>query len=52
MDIKTLTIEALKALAYDQVVILQNTQQNIAIIQQEIKSRAEQVPEKPVENNV
>ncbi len=46
MDIKTQTPEQLKALAYDQLVILEQTKQNIALIQTELNGR--QVAPQPV----
>jgi hypothetical protein len=42
MDITTLTIEQLKALAYDQILLLQQTQNNLNLIQAEIKKREEE----------
>jgi len=39
MDITTLTIEQLKALAYDQILVLNQTQVNINMIQAEIVKR-------------
>jgi hypothetical protein len=44
MDISQMTLEQLKALAYDQLVILNQTQANINVIQAEIKKRGEQQP--------
>ncbi len=41
MDITTMTLEQLKALAYDQIVLLQQTQNNLALLQAEIKKREE-----------
>jgi len=41
-NIKTLTIEQLKALAYDQLVELERIQKNINILNQEIASRNQQ----------
>jgi hypothetical protein len=41
MDIATLSVEALKALAYDQVKLLQQTQNNVAQIEQELAKRTE-----------
>ena len=40
MDLKTMTVEQLKALAYDQIIILEQTQTNIRLINQEIAERA------------
>ena len=39
MDISTLTIEQLKALAYDQIVLIQQSQNNLNLIQAEIQKR-------------
>lgn len=39
MNIKELTIEQLKALAYDQILILEKSKHAIAAIQQELESR-------------
>ena len=39
MELKDMNVEQLKALAYDQLVLLQQTQNNINIIQQEIANR-------------
>ena len=39
VDIAQLTIDQLKALAYDQVVLLEQTRQNIALLQAEIAKR-------------
>jgi len=41
VDIAALTIEQLKALAYDQIVILNQTQANINLLQVEIQKRIE-----------
>ena len=38
-SIEELTLEEIKALAYDQVVLLQQTQNNINILQAEIQKR-------------
>ena len=47
MDITKLTISELKALAYDQIVLLNQTQANLNAIQQEIAKREkEQAKEK------
>lgn len=40
IDLTTMTVEALKALAYDQLRILQQTQVNINTIEAEINKRA------------
>jgi hypothetical protein len=37
MDIDNLSIQELKALAYDQVVLLQQTQNNIQLLENKIK---------------
>jgi hypothetical protein len=47
MDITTLTMEQLKALAYDQIVILNQAQANLNTIQAEIAKR-EQAAKEPV----
>lgn len=39
MDITKMTDEALKALGYDQVKLLQATQNNLALIEQELAKR-------------
>lgn len=39
MDIKTMTVEALKALAYDQLAQMESCKQNLSIINQEIATR-------------
>ena len=39
MDITTLTETELKALAYEQVKILNNTQNNLALIEQQLAKR-------------
>ena len=39
IDISQLTVDQLKALAYDQVLILEQTRNNIAILQAEIAKR-------------
>lgn len=41
MDIATLTTIELKSLAYDQMVLLTQTQHNLRIIEQEIQKRNE-----------
>lgn len=43
MDLKTQTLEQLKALAYDQFVVLHQTQSNIKLIEQEIATRNERL---------
>ena len=43
MDIKSMTVEALKALAYDQLIELQRIQKNIALIEQEILKKSQPV---------
>jgi len=42
MDIKSMTETELKALAFDEMVKLQQTQHNLAIINQELQSRVKQ----------
>jgi hypothetical protein len=39
MDIKTLSITELKALGFDQLTLLNQTQRNLALIEQELASR-------------
>ena len=51
MDIKTLSVTELKALAYEQIVLVERTKQNIAVIEQELNNRVQQVPEKPIDND-
>ena len=41
MELKDMTLEQLKSLCYDQIVLLQQTQNNINIIQAEIQNRQE-----------
>ena len=43
IDISVLSVEALKALAYDQLVILNQTQANITAIEAEIRKRMTEV---------
>lgn len=43
IDLSTMDIRDLKALAYDQLVIFNQTQANINAIEAEIKRRAEQL---------
>ena len=43
IDISALSVEALKALAYDQLVILNQTQANITAIEAEIRKRMTEV---------
>jgi hypothetical protein len=45
MDISKLTLVELKALAYDQVLLLTRTQNNLAMIEQEIQKRQTIEPE-------
>jgi hypothetical protein len=42
MDISKMTVEELKALAYDQIVLLNQTQTNLNILQAEIAKRAKE----------
>ena len=42
MDITTLTEEGLKALAYEQVKLLNQAQNNLSLIEQELAKRAAQ----------
>jgi phosphoribosyl-ATP pyrophosphohydrolase len=39
MNISELTVEQLKAMAYDQLVLLNQAQQNLNVIQQELQKR-------------
>jgi hypothetical protein len=39
MDISTLTLTELKALAYDQIMLIQQSQNNLNLIQAEIEKR-------------
>ncbi len=41
MDITTMTTEALKALGYEQMKLLQTTQHNLAMIEQALANRAQ-----------
>ena len=41
IDLKTMTIEELKSLAYDQIVLLEQTKTNLNLIQQEIANKGE-----------
>ena len=43
IDLSKMNVQELKALAYDQLVIFNQTQANIAAIEAEIKRRAEQL---------
>lgn len=45
MDITQLTLEQLKALCYDQLVILNQTQANINVLQAEIQKREKEIQE-------
>ena len=50
MDLSTLDLKELKALAYDQLVLLQQTQNNIRILEEEIRKRNQEttkLAEKP-----
>lgn len=47
MDITTLSITELKALAYDQFVLIEQTQKNIAAINAEIAKRNTPAPADP-----
>ncbi len=40
MDVKTLTVEQLKALAYDQIFVRENADRNLRILNDEIVKRA------------
>lgn len=39
MDITSMTVTELKALAYDQLLLLQQTQNNIRVIEEELRKR-------------
>ena len=41
-----MTLEALKALAYDQVLLLEQTQNNLRLINQEIAEKSKEIKEK------
>jgi hypothetical protein len=43
VDISKLTIEQLKALAYDEIIKLENAKNNLAILQNEINKRVQGV---------
>jgi hypothetical protein len=47
MDVALLTLEGLKALAYDQLAIIENAQNNLRIINTEIARRAQMPAEEP-----
>ena len=47
MDLKTLSVEALKALAYDQIVQMGNIEMNIKAINTELASRKNSMNENP-----
>lgn len=49
MNVKEATLEQLKSAAYDQLVILEQTQLNLRILNEEIKSRNEPKVEPKVE---
>ena len=46
MDLKTLSVEQLKVLAYDQIILLNQTQSNIRVIEAEIAERNKVEPVK------
>jgi hypothetical protein len=48
LDITTLSLEQLKALVYDQLVVLNQTQANINALQAEIQRRSTPEPTPPV----
>jgi hypothetical protein len=50
MDVTTMTIEQLKALAYDQIVIRENAERNLQILNNEIARRAKEEQEKSVKD--
>lgn len=43
-DLKTLSVTELKALAYDFQMLLAQTQQNLQVVAQELKTRQQAVP--------
>jgi hypothetical protein len=49
MDLTKLKIEQLKAMAYDQIVILEQTQRNIQVLNAEIQKRNTEPVEKTEE---
>lgn len=49
MDIKKLTLEQLKALAYDQLVMVEQSQNNIKVINAEISERNKNMSEEEME---
>jgi hypothetical protein len=49
MELKDLTVEQLKALAYDQVCVLTVTERNLKLIENEIAKRAPKLDTPPVE---
>lgn len=52
MDLKTLSVTELKALAYDQLALLEVTQQNIQLINKELKDRANASSQAPIVDKV
>jgi len=44
-DINTLSVEALKALAYDQLAVLNNAQRNLEILNAKIAEKSKAEPE-------
>jgi hypothetical protein len=50
MDVTTMTIEQLKALAYDQIVTRENAERNLQILNNEIARRAKEEQEKSVKD--
>ena len=50
LDLKTLSVTELKAIAYDLQMLIAQTQQNLQIVAQELKSR--QVAPQPTEPQV
>ncbi len=47
MDLKTLELKDLKALAYEQVKLLNQTQNNLQVLENEIATRGKEVPQSP-----
>lgn len=52
MDIKNLTIQELKSLAYDTLVLIQNSQANLGVINNEIALRQKEVKEVKEEKEI
>jgi hypothetical protein len=50
MDINKMTLEELKVLAYDQLALLEQTKNNLQVINQKINERSESKPEAKTTN--